>query len=341
MKLIFQKKGGFTLIELLIASAVGGTALYIIGSSLNSLRAGSQKIETVSNINDFKSIVTGLISCQRTFASLPSRPPCSDPGIYIDIIGRPEPGFPGGKPIISASGSKYGEWTLRALCSSEGIDIRGTKIREKFLAEKNGLTDWRGLTSPSAPDKYVRDRLRDGVENVYSWAHPLAKISSPGPLGLCNEIFSAPVVSNDGCEPGEYIKEINLITGTKVCKAIPACAPPTALAFNGSDLYCSDQLFNSIQNQITNNRNSQIDPINTHVSNTLTNLNNQATTVYNTLFQVFNPANDIVVEADSRDECKKKSTMRCPSGWIMTSYEFRYDTSGSQKCSMNCRKISP
>jgi prepilin-type N-terminal cleavage/methylation domain-containing protein len=340
MKLKIKKDGGFTLIELLIAAAVGSTALYFVGSSLNMLRAGSQKIESVSNINDFKSIVTGLISCQRTFASLPARPPCSGSGMYIDIIGRPEPGFPGGKPIIDASGSQYGGWTLRALCTSKGIDIRGAKIREEYLGEKKKLTDWRGSSSPSKPDKYVSDHLLGGAENVYSWAHPLAKISSPGPLGLCSEIFSAPAVSNDGCEPGQYLKEINLITGTKVCKDIPACSPPTALAFNGSDLYCSDQLFNSIQNQITTNRNSQIGPMNKYVSKTLTDLNNQATKVYNTLFQVFNPANDIVLERNTKAGCKDND-MRCPNGWVMTSYEFRYDTSYSQICSMNCREIAP
>ncbi|MEI8025913.1 MAG: prepilin-type N-terminal cleavage/methylation domain-containing protein [Pseudomonadota bacterium] len=349
MRRVKLKKNGFSLIELMVSVAIGSGALYVLGRAMNQLNAGSKKIDAISGINDLKSIVWGFTSCQTTFASRPGRPACSDPGTYIDVFGRPDAANPAGRPIIKAGGSKYGEWTVRALCTSSGLDIRASMILKDFESETNALTDWRNTSSPSTEDskKYTKDYARDSANSRYSWDHPLTKISTPGLLGLCNEYFSTTANTVIGCNPGEYLKEINLIDGTFLCNNIPKCSSPEALKFGDNplsgkkELFCSAELYNQITTDINNYKNSKIGPFDSYANDTINNLQAKSQLIYNTLFQVFNPANDFILSKNTRDECAQIETMKCPSGWIMTSYEFRYDTGSSQTCSLNCRKVAP
>ena len=163
MRQIKHKKNGFTLVELLVSVAIGGGALYFLGKSMNQLNAGSKKIDAVSGISDIKDAVLGYTSCENTFASHPSRPACSNPGTYIDILGEASPGFPAGKPIIESGGSKFGDWTVRALCTRDGVDIRASMILDEFISESTTLMNWRGASRPSA-----RDLKKFRKENLYN-----------------------------------------------------------------------------------------------------------------------------------------------------------------------------
>ena len=344
-----SKKNGFSLIELLVSIALGSGALFILGRSLNMLNAGSKKTDAISEINDIKSSVLGMTSCETTFKNVTARPACSNPGSYIDILGKPATGFPNGRPIISANGSRYGSWTVRALCTSSGLDIRAAMILKPFSGETNTLTDWSSLSAPSAENsvKYVKDHARDSSNSRYSWDHPLAKITNPDTLGLCNEFFSTTANTDIGCSDRQYLKQVNLNDGSFECSEdIPSCSPPFALKLFKIDdqnynLGCSDELYNKIVSDISGHLPGAYGEVTTYANNTGTDLNTKADRIKNTLNDVFNPANDYVVSGDSRRKCRSLSDMQCQNGWVMTSYEFRYDTGFSQSCSMNCRKIAP
>lgn len=330
---IRESRDGFTLVEILVAAAIGGIAILILGSSMNLIDAGAKKVDQIAEISELKSMVVGSISCKETFANLPSRPPCSASGQYIDIKGKT------GKILIENTGSKMGQWTVRALCTADGIDIRGSIIIDKFAAQSRQLSDWRGQKKPADPKKYKQDRSLPGTDQVLSWANPLTSIAKPGPIGLCSDFFASQQKRPE-CGADQYLKSVNLKANTIECRDLPKCTLPDTLKFNGKDFVCTPALSNKITTEITNYRNQQIGPLDTIANNNLNMLVNKKDELNNKIKEVFNPKNDKVKFGYTDSECRKAS-FRCDDGWVMTSYEYRYGTPSSQKCSMNCRKIRP
>lgn len=331
---------GYTLIELLVSAAIGAGILFAIGNSLNMLNANSKKLEIFSELNEAKSMVIGSISCKQTFASLPGRPPCSGAGRYIDILGAPTSSFPTGRVLVSSTGTKFGSWTIRALCTASGITIRGANILPDYESRSDELSDWRGRTVPANPEFYKKDHSVPGATNTFSWAHPLSEISRAGPSGLCTDFFSRRLV-HSGCPAGYYLKAVNFDTNEVTCLPTQNCLPPLALKFDGTSFVCS----NDLNNRITSESNTYIqrkkDEIQTFVNDKVNFLVSQKDILVTLPAQTFNPANDYVVGGSNDRECKSLSRMRCRSGFVMTSYEMRYGFSGYDGCSMNCRQVGP
>jgi hypothetical protein len=325
---------GFTVVEVLTSAAIGVVVLMILGKSLNMLNANSKKLEAFSELNLAKSMILGEISCQRTFASLPARPPCSGAGRYIDILNDT------GRVLVGSGGTKFGSWTIRALCAPNGISIRGSNILPAHESRTDELTDWRGRSTPANPELYKKDHAVPGSTNTFSWAHPLSEISRAGPSGLCTEYFSRRI-NHAGCPAGYYLKDVNFDTNDVTCVPTQNCIPPLALKFDGTSFVCSNDLNNRITGESETYLQRRKAEIQTFFDDKVAELIRERDILVNLPSQTFNPANDYRVEGSNDRECKSLGRMRCRSGFVMTSYEMRYGFSGYDGCSMNCRQVGP
>lgn len=330
------RKNGFTLVELLLGAAIGTVAMLVAGTSMNMLNASSSKVSLISDINDIKVAVVSSMSCSQTFASMPSRPPCPPGGVYIDIKSSPF-----GKTLIKSSGSKIGSWTVRALCTSEGLDIRAANILPQYEAQTNTLSDWRTLSQPTNPEFYKKDHSRGRSSSTLSWSHPLAKISSPGSLGLCSEYF-ATTLKNQPCPSGSFVKSVDFDSNEVICQEAKECGlSGETLKFVNGKMVCSKDLYNLIKIEFEKYLENRKKELATISENKTDNLKVQIEKLEEIPASLFNPKNDYVQYGFSNQDCRKLSLMKCKDRYVMTSYEFRYDTTYSQKCSMNCRKIAP
>jgi hypothetical protein len=341
-----QKKNspGFTLPELLFSAALNTIALLVIGQGIVLLKASSKRLDLLAELTSTKVDILTALSCKQTFASQTSRPPCGAEQ-YIDVRSAPSLGFPSGKVLVASNGTKIGAWTFRAKCTNWGVEIRGAAIRPEFQSEQTSLTTFTAGGKPD-PSKYRLDNTSSAGINAFSWAHPLAIVSESRENtnikktqnGLCTEYFRPKIVYNK-CPSGSYLKNLDFDSNEITCGSSQQCLFPQTLKFDGTKFVCTQELVDRVRAEA----NMYLQNRKTTVSNQYNSQVNYIKNEINRLIQIpatlFNSADDYVVGGSSKSACKKNETVRCKSGWVMISYEFRYDDDMMDKCSATCRRL--
>lgn len=337
---ISEKNHGFTVVEVLLGAVLAGVLALIVSGGFDILNSGSRRAELSSDANDLKALIIGSVDCKTTFQGISIPSTCTSVGEFVDIKTAPNPSFPGGKILISGAGTDFGKTTVRALCTSQGLDIRGAQILPAFQSERAALTDWRNLSIPANPERYKKDVTFDDPSKTFSWAHPQLRITRPGSTGLCSKFFATPVATAP-CPNGSFVHSVNFDTNQLSCRPIPTCTPPRTLNFNGTGFVCSLNLYTQLRDEFVSLANANTPDYSNWINTSGTSYSNQVSAINNLFNATLNPANDYQIIKYSNSDCRRLADMKCASGYVMTRYEFRYDTSYSQKCSINCSKLSP
>jgi hypothetical protein len=184
------------------------------------------------------------------------------------------------------------------------------------------------------------------VFKSFSWDHPVAIVSesravgnsNPTQHGLCTEYFRPKIVYNK-CPSGSYLKNLDFDSNEISCEPIQQCLFPQTLKFDGNKFVCTQELVVRVREEA----NMYLQNRKTNVSNQYNNQVNYINSEINRLKEIpatlFNSADDYVVGGSSKSECKKNETVRCKSGWVMISYQFRYDDEAMKDCSATCRRL--
>lgn len=124
------------------------------------------------------------ISCEQTFPGN-AVPACVAKGDYVDIKSR------SGGTIIAASGTVVGDTTVRARCTSTGLDIRIAKINSTE-------TDSRNFNANN--DAWFR---REPVSKLpLGWTHPQSSLFASTLTAPCARKFIT--TPSSGCGNNEY-----------------------------------------------------------------------------------------------------------------------------------------
>lgn len=112
---------GLTLVEVIIAMTISVMGSYFLVSLLNVLMKGQKSTEMRLDSALLKAALDRAMSCDQTLAGITSLSDCD--GQYIVVKdGR-------GNPLIADVGSSFGEWFVRAKCTTTGLDIRAASPR--------------------------------------------------------------------------------------------------------------------------------------------------------------------------------------------------------------------
>lgn len=174
---MLNKQSGFGLLEVVVASAIGMIVMFALQSSITTLSKSSKRAESNTDLTGVKLSILSGISCDKTFAGMNSINPCSTPG-YINLLAA------NGKVIVSKNGTKLGNWTVRAYCSSD-LDVRTFYMLPSATSED---ANFAGKSINQNKAAFRQDELFK--QNVYDWLNPKSRImGGSGTSPLCGEKF--------------------------------------------------------------------------------------------------------------------------------------------------------
>jgi hypothetical protein len=264
---------------------------------------------------------------------MPNNNPCGG-GDYIDIRGPSTAANPNGQIIIERNGKNFGDWALRAYCNNAGIEIRAASLLPRFQRGVARHLDWIANPTPTDLTVFKRDH---STNTVFSYTHPQAVISRPGPSGICTERFQAQL-AHPRCPANHYLVNVNFDTNDIECKPSRTCTPPDALRFNGSILECTRDTFNKVIEEGHEFLASEVIRARNIIDGSIDPLVADINRILDRFPTLLDPRNDYQIRGDTAEECASASRMKCRPGYLMSGYAFRYE---GGRCTANCTKIMP
>lgn len=208
-----KRQRGIGLAETLVAAGVG--ALVIGGTVIGLKNSSNSQRKTESSID--RAILAMDLSrgldCTSTMTGRTMGNPCPT-NAWIDLKAA------NGKVLVKADGTtKRGQWNIRALCSSTGLDIRVAKLTSAGAANSSALE-----FSASTSSWFVRDEVNTKLE--YSWKHPKAQLQPQ-----CQYWFGG-TPTTGSCGDNQIVKNVDLAAGTVECANVPNCTGDNALRWD-------------------------------------------------------------------------------------------------------------
>lgn len=330
-----NSRKGFTLIEIIAALGIAAAGLLVINAGLTTLKQSAQKIDYTTSLTDLRARLLGGngINCENTFRGMPNNNPCAG-GAYIDIRGPSTAANPQGQIIIGQNGRNFGDWALRAYCNNAGIEIRAASLLPRFQSEVSRHLDWIANPTPADLSVFKRDH---STNTIFSYTHPQAVISRPGPSGICTERFQNQL-AHPGCPRDHYLVNVNFDTNDIECRPSRTCTPPDALRFSGSGFECTRDTFNEVIAEGHRFLASEVNRARSIIDRSIDPLVSDIIRIRNRFEGLLDPRNDYQIRGDTAQQCASVSRMRCRSGYLMSGYAFRYE---GGRCTANCTKIIP
>jgi hypothetical protein len=214
-------QSGFGIAEVLVGSMVATVLLLGISKIAGQNFKSARKLNASAELRGLKSKLADQMDCRRTLS--PVGAPCAA-GTYVDLLEGD------GSILVSSGGTAFGRWTIRALCTSTGLDIRAAALTPlgsgQIQAREFGASN---------PDWFLRDEVAGNLS--YDWSHGKSRLHAPTSSGLCASMFSG-ASSVMECGTNEFVAGVNFAAKSLRCQPIPQCSVNEALSWNGTGFSC-------------------------------------------------------------------------------------------------------
>ncbi len=168
---------GLGLTETIVGSFMAVVIVSALSIQFSRFSSQSRTLSSLADVSLIKQKLAKETSCSATAANVPDKAACIANKGLVKLFSS------SGKVLVSAEDSKptrYGEWTLRAHCNSDGgVEILVAKPRK-------GLSN--PLTSQQEKDFQVEPSLRKPL----GWSNPLPSQKVLEGVSLC-DLMAAPV----------------------------------------------------------------------------------------------------------------------------------------------------
>ena len=168
-------RGGFSFVEVILGVGILSVLTMISADLISNNLNAFTSIQKKGDVEAIRRTILNRISCTTTVERTGGRASCD--GSLIDVYDN----F--GSVFIKKDGTKFGDWTLRGLCSSNGL------VFIQIARLRNGAA----ITTTSDADFHF-DRMNH--EFVYSWAN-MEKRLFPSGISPCPQSSSVTVAISD------------------------------------------------------------------------------------------------------------------------------------------------